>query len=109
MNTNSNRENNGSQTWIDRVYEPTKTDLRGPGRVDDLWFHNGEELTILQRIGFLFFCITSLGFGIFQLIQTIKLFRQLDLTMLVTAPIGAVFTYVGVRILRNVLRFKSGR
>lgn len=109
MDSKPTYETTESETWVDRVYEPTKTDLRGPGRVDDLFLHNGEELTILQRIGFLSFWIPFFGFGVYLLILTIQLFRQLDFTMLVTAPIGAGFTYVALRGFRNVLRFKSSK
>jgi hypothetical protein len=95
------------KTWIDRVYEPTETDLRGTRKTNDLWFNNGEYLTIFQRVGFLFFWLPSLAVGIALTFETIKLLRELDLTMLFTGPIGAGSLYVAFRGIKNVLRFES--
>ena len=107
MDSKPTHESTESETWIDRVYEPTKTDLRGPRKTNDLFLNNGEYLTIFQRIGFLFFWLPSIGIGLYFLREAIKCLRELDLTMLVFGPLAAGFLYVGILGIRNVLRFKS--
>ena len=95
-----------SRTWIDRVYEPTRSELVGLRPTDDLFLNNGEHLTILQRLGFLSFFVPCFAFGVGMLSSAVQSFRQLDPTMLVSGAVGAGFTYVGFRGLRNALRFQ---
>ena len=106
MDSKLTHESTESETWIDRVYEPTKTDLRGPRKTNDLFLHNGEDLTILQRVGFLFFWLPSIGMGLYFLREAIKSLRELDLTMLVFGPLAAGLLYLGIRGIKNVLRFE---
>lgn len=108
MDSKPTHEATEAKTWIDRVYEPTETDLRGSRKTSDLFLNNGEDLTIFQRLGFLFFFwLPALAFGFAASFETIKLLREPDFTMLFTGPAGAGFLYLGVRGIRNVLRFKS--
>jgi hypothetical protein len=107
MDSKSTREASDSETWIDRVYEPTKTDLRGPRKTDDLWLHNGEDLTIFQRVGFLFFFwLPALAIGLGLSFETIKLLRERDSAMLLSGAIAAGCLYIAFRGIKNVLLFK---
>jgi hypothetical protein len=107
MDSKPKPESTHVETWIDRVYEPTESDLRGARKTSDLFLNNGEYLTIFQRMGFLFFWLPSIGMGLYLLREAIRCLRELDWTMLVLCPLSAGFLYAGIRGIRNVLRFKS--
>ena len=108
MDSKPKPESTHVETWIDRVYEPTDTELRGRRETDDLFLNNGEDLTAFQRVGFLFFFwLPSLAIGLGLSFETIKLLRERDSAMLLSGTVAAGCLYLAFRGIKNVLRFKS--
>jgi hypothetical protein len=66
------------ETWVDRVYEPTKSDISGFNPKHGMWFHNGQHLKPFERLGFLVIFLFFLSFDIPLFSHTIHLFREHD-------------------------------
>jgi hypothetical protein len=94
------------EAWLDRVYEPTKSEQVGLQPTDDLWFHNGEHLNIIQRMGFLSLFLFFMMFGVGILLADIQLFREQDYERFAAGIIGMAITSVCLLGIRNALRFK---
>jgi hypothetical protein len=98
----------------------TQSDLHGQTGLDPLqavrdqaptfnqaWLKNGWSLTLLQRIGFTVFSLSSTGIGLGLLDPAVLCLREGNMVFFLLFAVGSLFFgFFGVLGLINVLRFK---
>jgi len=74
---------------------------------NQVWLKNGWSLTLLQRIGFTVFSLSSIGIGLALLDPAVLCLREGDIVFFLLFAVGGLFFgFFGVLGLINVLRFK---
>jgi hypothetical protein len=86
-------------------YDPIAASWKQAPAFNDLWIKNGESQTIVQRIGFSILSLFILGGGVGIGFGAFRTFQEEDHGWVVVALVCIVFIYLGIRGLRNALRF----
>lgn len=89
-----------------RGYDPVQAGWSQSGKFNRAWLKDGERLTSMQRSGYAMLSLLFVAFGLYLLRDFVLLFRSGDWTsVLIFGGATFFFLFVGIKGLRNVLRF----